>query len=134
MYIRLIFCSSDGINMLQLINIFLLAQLMSSKLNLSLCDTLLSGIQLSFRASVRNLQCHRSGHLELDSPYLVHRPMGDWLSPIIELGHTNLLCGFYRTKFPFLMYFKGIYFVDFTQDFIGQSSLFNGRGKNMPIM
>ena len=30
--------------------------------------------------------------------------LGDWLLPILELGHSDLLFGFYRAKFSFLMY------------------------------
>ena len=45
--------------------------------------------------------------LELGSPYVVHRHLG-WLAlPNLDLGHSDLLCGFYRPKFTFLMYFNG---------------------------
>ena len=33
--------------------------------------------------------------------------LGDWLLPIIELGHSDLLSGFYRSKFTFSMYPNG---------------------------
>jgi len=33
--------------------------------------------------------------------------LGDWLLPIIELGHCDLLSGFYRSKFTFAMYSNG---------------------------
>ena len=33
--------------------------------------------------------------------------LGDWLLLFIELGHSDLLCGFYRAKFAFPMYSMG---------------------------
>jgi len=33
--------------------------------------------------------------------------LGDSLLALLELGHSDLLCGLYRAKFTFPMYFKG---------------------------
>jgi len=76
-----------------------LAQLMSCKLKLSLCDHPLSGVRPSFRPSVVNI-----GWTNLDGKtYRVHigsvDTLGGWLLPILKLGHSYLLCGFYRAKF-----------------------------------
>jgi len=85
-----------------------LAQLMSCKLKLSLHP--LSGVRPSvppsFRPSVN------IGRTNLDGKtYGVHigsvDTLGEWLLPILELGHSDLLCGFYRAKFTFAMYFNG---------------------------
>ena len=56
-----------------------LAQLMSCKLKLSLCDDLLSGVCQSIPPSFRKLWWHKSRRLELESPYLVCRHLG-WLT------------------------------------------------------
>jgi len=75
-----------------------LAQLMSCKLMLSLCDHPLSGVHpsvlLPFRPSVNfggtnldDMTC-RVKMWSVDT-------LGEWLLPVLELGHSDLLCGFY---------------------------------------
>jgi len=34
--------------------------------------------------------------------------LGNYLSPILEHGNSDLLCGFYRAKFTFPKYFNGV--------------------------
>ena len=79
---------------------------MSCKLKLSLCDDLLSGVRPSGHPSINNGWTNLNG-----KTYGVHTwsvdTLGDWLLPILELGHSDLLCGFYRAKFTFQMYFNG---------------------------
>ena len=55
-------------------NVYFLAQLMSCKFNLSLCDDLLSGVYPS--VFICNLWWHKSTRLELESPYVVCRYLG----------------------------------------------------------
>jgi len=112
----------------------LLSELMSCKLMLSLCYRPLSGVHLSFHPSFRpsfHPSFHPSirpsvllsvrpsvrpsvnfGGTNLDGKtYRVHMwsvdNLGEWLLPILELGHSALICGFCRAKFTFPMYFNG---------------------------
>ena len=89
---------------------------MSFQLKLSLCDDLLSGIRPSVRPSDRPSVCK---HLSVNwwtnldgKTYKFHMwsedTLGDWLLPIIELGHSDLLCEFFRAKFTFPMYSNSI--------------------------
>jgi len=87
-----------------------LAQLMSCRLKLSLCDHPLSGVHPSFLPSF--LPSVNTGCTDLNGKtYRVQMwsvdTLGDWLLAILELGHSDLLSGFYRAKFTFPMSFNG---------------------------
>jgi len=67
-------------------------------------------VLMSFRPSV--LLSVNFGDTNLDGKtYRVQMwsvdTLREWLLPILELGHSDLLCGFYRAKFTFPMYFNG---------------------------
>jgi len=77
---------------------------------LSLCDHPLSGVHPSLLPSW--CPSVNFGGTNLDGKtYRVHMwsvdTLGEWLLPILELGHSDLICGFYRAKFTFPMYFNG---------------------------
>jgi len=93
-----------------------LAQLMSCKLKLSLCDDPLSGVHSSVIPSVLPsdesfrwvLPSVNIGRTNLDGKtYRVRMwsvdSLVECLLPILELSHSNLFCGFYRSKFTFPM-------------------------------
>ena len=62
-------------------------------------------IPLSLALSVCKLWRYKS--IQLGSLMWFVDTLGDCLLTIIKLGHSDLLCGFYRAKYTFPMYSNG---------------------------
>ena len=81
----------------KLISFSFLAQHMICQLKLSLCDNLLSTVPLSVSL---NIGCTNLDSItDLQGAYVVCRNL--------ELGQSNLPCGFSRAKFTFSIYSNG---------------------------